>query len=122
VLGGTAQGIGTALYEQFVYTPDGQLLTSTYMDYLIPSAMEVPEMEIGHVETPSPFTVQGIKGGGEGGRMMTPAALSAAIDDALAPFGVRCNELPATPQRIVQWIEQGRSAHATEGTRGIRGG
>ena len=114
VLGGTAQGIGTALYEQFVYSPDGQLLTSTYMDYLIPTALEVPEMEIGHVETPSPFTVHGIKGGGEGGRMMTPAALSAAIDDALAPFGVRCNELPATPQRIVQWIEQGRSAGPSE--------
>jgi CO/xanthine dehydrogenase Mo-binding subunit len=109
IIGGTAQGIGTALYERYVYDKDGQLLTSSYMDYLIPSAMEVPDLEIGHEETPSPFTVHGIKGGGEGGRMMTPAALSAAIDDALAPFGVRCNELPATPERIVNWIEEGRS-------------
>ena len=109
IIGGTAQGIGTALYEQYAYDKDGQLVTSSYMDYLIPSAMEVPDLEIGHEETPSPFTVHGIKGGGEGGRMMTPAALSAAIDDALAPFGVRCNELPATPERIVNWIEEGRS-------------
>ncbi|HEU5439945.1 MAG TPA: xanthine dehydrogenase family protein molybdopterin-binding subunit [Ktedonobacterales bacterium] len=115
VVGGTAQGIGTALYEQFVYGPDGQLLTGSYMDYLIPTSMEVPELEIGHVETPSPFTVHGIKGGGEGGRMMTPAALSAAIDDALSPFGVRCNELPATPDRIVQWIEAARDKQTSTG-------
>ncbi|HZD65657.1 MAG TPA: xanthine dehydrogenase family protein molybdopterin-binding subunit, partial [Acidimicrobiales bacterium] len=69
ILGGTAQGIGTALYEEYVYGEDGQLLTSSYMDYLIPTAMEVPEVVIGHQETPSPYTVHGIKGGGEGGRM-----------------------------------------------------
>jgi carbon-monoxide dehydrogenase large subunit len=109
VIGGTAQGIGTALFERYVYDKDGQLLTSSYMDYLIPSAMEVPDLEIGHEETPSPFTVHGIKGGGEGGRMMTPAALSSAIDDALSEFGVRCNELPATPEKIIRWIEEGRA-------------
>ncbi|HZU18044.1 MAG TPA: xanthine dehydrogenase family protein molybdopterin-binding subunit [Candidatus Dormibacteraeota bacterium] len=109
IIGGTAHGIGTALFEEYVYDRDGQLLTTSYMDYLIPSAMEVPEVVVGHQETPSPFTVHGIKGGGEGGRMMTPAALSAAIDDALAPLGVRCTELPATPERIRRWIEEARA-------------
>ena len=109
IIGGTAHGIGTALYEQYIYDSQGQLLTSSYMDYLIPTAMEVPEVTIGHQETPSPFTVHGIKGGGEGGRMMAPAAIAAAIDDALEPLGVRCNVLPATPERILNWIEEARS-------------
>ncbi|GEL18074.1 xanthine dehydrogenase family protein molybdopterin-binding subunit [Pseudonocardia asaccharolytica] len=100
ILGGVAQGIGTALYEEYVYDDDGQLLSSSYMDYLIPSAMEVPELAIGHVETPSPYTPHGIKGGGEGGRMMAPAAVNAAVNDALAPLGVRLTELPMTPERI----------------------
>ena len=97
IVGGTAHGIGTTLFEEYVYDDQGQLVTSSFMDYLIPTAMEVPDVVMGHEETPSPFTVHGIKGGGEGGRMMTPPALSAAIDDALAPLGVRIRELPATP-------------------------
>ncbi len=109
IVGGIAQGIGTALYEEYVYGEDGQLLTSNYMDYLIPSAMEVPEVVYGHQETPSPYTPYGIKGGGEGGRMMAPAAIASAIDDALAPLGVRCSVLPATPERLLAWIEEARS-------------
>jgi CO/xanthine dehydrogenase Mo-binding subunit len=70
--------------------------------------MEVPELVVGHQETPSPYTVHGIKGGGEGGRMMAPAAISSAIEDALKPFGVRVNELPATPERVLDWIEDAR--------------
>ena len=106
ITGGTVQGIGTALHEEYVYgAEDGNLLTQSYMDYLIPTAMEAPEFVIGHCETPSPWTPHGIKGGGEGGRMMAPAAIAAAIDDALAPLGVRATELPATPARIVGWIE-----------------
>ena len=105
ITGGTVQGIGTALHEEYVYGPDGNLQTQSYMDYLIPTAMESPEFVIGHCETPSPWTPHGIKGGGEGGRMMAPAAIAAAIDDALAPLGVRTTELPATPARIVAWIE-----------------
>ncbi len=106
ITGGTVQGIGTALFEEFVYGPDGNMLTQSYMDYLIPTAMEAPEFVIGHHETPSPWTPHGIKGGGEGGRMMAPAAVAAAIDDALAPLGVRARVLPATPARIVQWIDE----------------
>ncbi len=110
IVGGTAQGIGTALYEEYVYGQDGQLLTTSFMDYLIPSAMEVPEVVIGHEETPSPYTPYGIKGGGEGGRMMAPAAIAAAVNDALAPLGVKANTLPMTPERILGWIEEARSA------------
>jgi CO/xanthine dehydrogenase Mo-binding subunit len=77
------------------------------MDFLMPTAMEVPEVAIGHEETPSPLTVHGIKGGGEAGRMMAPSAISAAIDDALSGYGVHVTELPATPERIVGWIAGG---------------
>jgi carbon-monoxide dehydrogenase large subunit len=108
IVGGTAQGIGTALYEEFVYDTDGQLLSSTYLDYLIPSAMEVPELKIGHAQTPSPYTPHGIKGGGEGGRMMAPAALNAAVNDALAPLGVRVTELPMTPDRLLTALRAAR--------------
>jgi len=109
IIGGVAQGLGTALYEQYVYGPDGQLLTGSYMDYLIPTSMEVPKVEVGHHETPSPFTPHGIKGGGEGGRMMTPAVVAAAIEDALAPLGVRVNEVPITPEKILRWVDEARS-------------
>ncbi|MFQ5861480.1 MAG: xanthine dehydrogenase family protein molybdopterin-binding subunit, partial [Dehalococcoidia bacterium] len=109
IIGGVAQGLGTALYEQYRYGPDGQLLTTTYMDYLIPTSMEVPQIQFGHQETPSPFTAYGIKGGGEGGRMMAPAAVAAAIEDALAPLGVRVTELPVTPDKLLQWIEEAKA-------------
>jgi CO/xanthine dehydrogenase Mo-binding subunit len=108
IVGGTAQGIGTALYEEFVYDDEGQLVTSSFLDYLIPSAIEVPEMRIGHAETPSPYTPHGIKGGGEGGRMMAPAAINAAVNDALAPLGVRLTELPMTPERILAALRAAR--------------
>lgn len=110
IIGGTAQGIGTALFEEFVYDEEGQLQTLGFQDYLIPSALDVPELVVGHQETPSPYTPHGIKGGGEGGRMMAPAAVSSAIDDALKPLGVRVRELPATPERVLGWIEEARDA------------
>ena len=106
IVGGTAQGIGTALYEEFVYAEDGQLLSASYLDYLTPTAMEVPELRIGHVETPSPYTPHGIKGGGEGGRMMAPAAINVAVNDALAPLGIRLTELPMTPERILAALRE----------------
>ena len=105
ITGGIAQGIGMALYEQSAYDADGQPLTGSFMDYLLPTALEVPAFEIGHVETPSPFTEYGVKGGGEGGRMIAPAAIAAAVEDALSPFGVRVDEVPLTPERIVTLVE-----------------
>ena len=110
IIGGTAQGVATALLEEIVFDAEGQPLSTTFMDFLMPTAMEAPELKIGHEETPSPITVHGIKGGGEAGRMMAPSAISAAIDDALSSYGVYVRELPATPERIVQWIAEGEAA------------
>ena len=101
VTGGTAQGIGTALLEQYYYDENGQLLTGSYADYLIPTVHEMPpRIRVGHVETPSPFTEFGIKGGGEGGRMGAPPAICAAIEDALRPFNVRIDAMPITPCKL----------------------
>src|SRR5205814_7099302 len=108
IAGGISQGIGMALYEQCVYDAEGQPLSASFMDYLLPTALEVPTIEIGHVETPSPFTEYGINGGGEGGRMTAPAALASAVEDALSPLGVRSDEVPMTPERLVTLIDAAR--------------
>ena len=104
IVGGTAQGVATALLEELVYDDQGQLLSTSFMDFLMPTAMEVPELLIGHEETPSPITEYGIKGGGEAGRMMAPGAISAALDDALREYDVHVTDLPATPERILDWV------------------
>ncbi|MDQ1068716.1 xanthine dehydrogenase family protein molybdopterin-binding subunit [Streptomyces canus] len=107
VTGGATQGIGTTLYEELAYDEDGQFLSWTFRDYLIPTAGEVPPFRIGHVETPSPFTEYGVKGGGEGGRMVAPAAVSAAIDDALREYGMRVRQVPVKPSDIVAAVQAG---------------
>ena len=101
VIGGTAQGIGTALYEEMPYDASGQPLGSTLADYLLPGATEVPDARIDHMQTPSPLSMFGQKGLGEGGAIGPPAALANAVNDALAPLGAEITELPITPQRIV---------------------
>lgn len=101
IRGGTASGIGTAMCEHFYYDENGQLLNASFADYLIPTLHELPvDLRTGHVETPSPFTEFGIKGGGEGGRMGAPPALAGAVEDALRPLGVKIDELPITPRRL----------------------
>jgi carbon-monoxide dehydrogenase large subunit len=100
VRGGVAQGIGGAFYERIVYDPGGQPLTTSFMDFLIPTAMEVPDIEIVHTETPSPLNPLGVKGVGEAGAIPVPALIAEAIDDALAPFGVRVREMPLDPERV----------------------
>ncbi|HUQ75525.1 MAG TPA: xanthine dehydrogenase family protein molybdopterin-binding subunit [Burkholderiales bacterium] len=102
VFGGTAQGVGTALYEEMPYDPQGQPLATTLADYLLPSATEVPSIRIDHIETPSPYTRFGQKGIGEGGAIAPPAAIANAVNDALAPLGVEITESPLTPRRIVE--------------------
>ncbi len=107
IIGAIAQGIGTALYEHFNYDDQGQLLTASFADYHMPTVMEVPPLiRIGHVETPSPYTEYGIKGGGEGGRMAAPPAIVQAVEDALRPFGVEFLEVPLTPKRIHQILRK----------------
>ena len=107
IVGGIAQGIGAAFLEEYVYDQNGQLATATLMDYLLPTVDEIPPaLRIMHEQTPSPFTEYGVKGGGEGGRMVAPIALASAVEDALRPLGVRVNELPMTPERILSWIDE----------------
>jgi len=104
VLGGTAQGIGTALYEEMPYDAEGQPLASTLADYVLPGATEVPAVRIVHMETPSPHTEFGQKGIGEGGAIAPPAAILNAVNDALAPLGVEMTETPITPRRVLAAI------------------
>jgi carbon-monoxide dehydrogenase large subunit len=98
--GGVAQGIGNALLEEIVYDETGNILTTTLADYLPPTIGEIPPIEVQHLETLSPETITGAKGLGEGGAIGAPAAVLNAINDALSPFRISIDEIPATPQRI----------------------
>jgi CO/xanthine dehydrogenase Mo-binding subunit len=93
-------GIGSAVYEEFRYDENGQMINASFADYHIPTAHEIPKVRIGHVETPSPYTEYGIKGGGEGGRMGAPSAVVRAVEDALKPFNVSIDGIPISPARI----------------------
>jgi aerobic carbon-monoxide dehydrogenase large subunit len=104
IAGGVVQGIGGVLFEELVYDADGNPLAASFMDYLVPSAAEVPSIEYGHIETPSPGPC-GYKGVGEGGAIGAPAAVVNAVADALAPLGVDVTRLPLSPARIRSLIE-----------------
>ena len=110
VHGGVAQGIGNALYEQMVYDDAGQPITTNYMNYLTPTAMEVPSIQVGHVQTPSPLNPEGIKGAGEGGTMPVPAAIANAIDDALASLGIVVDRAMISPPYLLDLIRRARTA------------
>jgi carbon-monoxide dehydrogenase large subunit len=109
VQGGTAQGIGGALLENLVYDGAGQMLSQTLVEYLLPSALEVPPIEVHHLSTPSPLTIGGVKGMGEGGAIAPYAALGNAVSDALAPLGVSVDALPLSPERLLALIDAGRA-------------
>jgi carbon-monoxide dehydrogenase large subunit len=100
IRGGVAQGIGGAFYERLVYDENGQLLTQTFMDYLLPTAMEVPPIEIAHLETPSPLNPLGVKGAGEAGVIPVIALFAQAIEDAVSDVGIRITEMPLSPNRL----------------------
>jgi CO/xanthine dehydrogenase Mo-binding subunit len=108
--GGVGQGIGSALLEEFLYSDQGQPLATTFMDYLLPSIHDVPKLEKKALVTPSPVAPLGAKGCGEGALHITPAAVTCAINDALVPLGVRCNDMPASPKRLWQLIRGARPA------------
>ena len=110
VYGGTAQGIGTALFEEMPYDDRGQPLAATFADYHLPGAPEVPAAAIDHMETPSPITRFGQKGIGEGGAIGPPAAIANAINDALAGLGAELDVLPMTPTRVLAKLAQARAA------------
>ena len=107
IAGGTVQGIGGALYEHLAYDEDGNPVTTTFLDYLLPTAAEAPVIEYGHLETPGPGP-GGYKGVGEGGAIGAPPAVINAVNDALSPFGVAITEQPLTPSRILASPSQRR--------------
>ena len=105
IRGGTAQGIGTCLYEAMPFDEAGQPLAATLADYLLPSACEVPAIRVLHMETPSPYTSFGAKGIGEGGAVGPPAAIVSAVNDALRGIGVELCDLPLSPDRVLAAID-----------------
>jgi aerobic carbon-monoxide dehydrogenase large subunit len=107
VHGGVAQGIGAALFEELVYDEDAQLLSASLVDYVIPSAPEIPNMNVVHIESES-TVAGGFRGMGEGGTIGAPAAIANAIADALSSFDIDVNLLPMTPERIFGLIEQAK--------------
>ncbi len=107
--GGVAQGVGGALLEELVYDEQGQLLTGTFMDYLVPTARELPPIETVHLEYPSPRNPLGVKGIGEGGAISPPAAIANAVEDALAPFNVRVTRTPLGPSVVLGLLEAAKT-------------
>ncbi|MBD3678474.1 MAG: xanthine dehydrogenase family protein [Rhodobacteraceae bacterium] len=102
VRGGVVQGIGGALYEECIYSEDGQMLNTTMADYMVPMAAEMPDIVVSHIETPSKTSVLGAKGAGEAGTGGAPAALLNAVNDALAPLDTSIWQMPMTPERILK--------------------
>jgi 2-furoyl-CoA dehydrogenase large subunit len=109
IYGGALHGLGGALYEELLYDENGQCLTATFMDYLVPTAGEAPRIDIAHIASPSPLTPLGSKGLGESSSMTVPAVIANAVSDALSPLGVRITELPMTPDRLWRLIERARA-------------
>ena len=113
VVGGVAHGIGNALFERLLHDADGQPQTVNFADYLLPGATDMPPIEILHAETPSPLNPLGMKGAGEGGTIPAIAAIIAAVENALAPFGITINEAPISPARIAALVNAARKAQGT---------
>ena len=114
--GGLAQGIGGALLEELAYSPDGQLLAGTFMDYLLPTSQEVPDPVLAILETtPSPLTPLGVKGAGEGGCTGAGGCIANAVADALAPLGVEVRRLPLSPANVLAAVEQAAARARTSG-------
>jgi len=108
IYGGALHGLGGALFEELQYDDDGQFLTGSFMDYLVPTASEAPVIDIAHIVSPSPLTPLGSKGLGESSSMTVPAVIANAVSDALGPMGVRITELPMSPTRLWELIERAR--------------
>jgi carbon-monoxide dehydrogenase large subunit len=109
--GGISNGLGTALYEEIVYDEQGQLLTSTLMDYLVPTACEVPDIQLGHIETLSPLNPLGIKGAGESGTIPVPAAIQSAVEDALRAWGIKVEDIPVKPWKLRKLMKEAKQAN-----------
>ncbi len=110
VHGSIAHGIGNALFEWIGYNSDGQPITTTFADYLLPTACDVPHLEIIWLETPSPINPLGIKGAAEAGIVCVGSTIASAVENALEPFKVRIADLPIKPVKLLELIDLGRSA------------
>lgn len=108
VQGGVAHGIGNAFYEQLIFDESGQLMNASFMDYLLPTALDVPTVEMAHIETPSPLNPLGTKGVGEAGAIPTGALFAQAVEDALAGSGVEITEIPLSPNRLFELLRAAR--------------
>ena len=106
--GGVAHGIGNALYEEVIHDDNGQVLNASYMDYYLPGAMEVPRMDVAHIETPTPLNPLGCKGAGEGGTIPSPVAVALAIEDALSDLKVKVDRIPVSPEVLHNAIAQAK--------------
>ncbi len=112
VHGGVAQGLGNAFYEQLVFDEFGQLLNASFMDYLLPTALDMPPIRVGHVETPSPLNPLGIKGAGEAGAIPAAALFVQAVENALDLKGFEIREIPLNPSRLWQLVEEAKASSA----------
>jgi CO/xanthine dehydrogenase Mo-binding subunit len=110
VHGGVAQGIGNAYYEQVVYDENGQMLSGTFMDYLLPTALDVPRVDVGHQETPSPLNPMGIKGAGEAGAIPVGPLFAQTLENALQIEGLEIKEIPVGPGRLWELVEAARAS------------
>ncbi len=114
IQGGIAQGIGTALYEEIPYDEKGQPLATTFADYMVPCAPEIPKVRIQHLVTPALTTEYGVKGLGEGGAIAPPAAIANAIADAFADVRPDFSETPLTPRRVAEAVAAARRAKSPQ--------
>src|SRR4029079_5027219 len=103
---GVAQGIGAAMFEEIAYDEGGQLMTGSFMDYILPGTMEVPDIKTVHLESPSLLNPLGVKGLGEGGAIAPPVAIANALADALAEFGLELNETPIRPELLLRKLRE----------------
>jgi carbon-monoxide dehydrogenase large subunit len=110
IVGGIAHGIGNALYEWMGYDDQGQPLTTTLADYLLVTMSEMPVLDLGRRETPTPLNPLGVKGIGESGVLPIPAAIASAVEDALSPFGVQIRQFPIRPKDLAQMLANSRLA------------
>jgi CO/xanthine dehydrogenase Mo-binding subunit len=110
VHGGVAQGIGNSYYEKLVFDENGQLLNASFMDYLLPTSLDVPPVVVGHTETPSPLNPLGIKGAGEAGAIPVGPLFAQAVEDALAEHKLEILEIPLSPNRLWELIEEAKGS------------
>ena len=104
VHGGVALGVGNSYYEQLIYDETGQLLNASFADYLVPTASEVPRVEVGHEQTPSPLNALGSKGAGEAGTIPVPALFAQALQDALYDYDIEILEAPMSPNKLFELL------------------